>query len=141
MHKNNIGDATLPEELILQERLLRILTTSPQNSDMAFLYFNEDFSEYPPSASLFSDDDEDPNIKEIEPDHNRSKATHNMLLKLVTSKIIDQKRENIHNFAHIQDIVTRVHLPSEEFAQVVMLSPLKRFFSRLWSWCRKSKKY
>ncbi|KAH1001757.1 uncharacterized protein LOC109534700 [Dendroctonus ponderosae] len=124
-----IGDATTTEEIHLQDRILRILSNSTEPSDVVFLYFNNQFPEDPPSRSLFEEDA----LSEASAAANQANGNHNMFPKLVCSRIVDLQSNSLY---HVEDMVTRVFLPSEEFAQVVELGPLRRLYWRIWSWCR-----
>ncbi|XP_030757095.1 uncharacterized protein LOC115882965 [Sitophilus oryzae] len=128
-----IGDAN-HEERQLQGRFLRILSlTSVQAGDVTYLYVNNDFLDQPPSVSLFEDDVDD-EYSSAGKNQNLIQGYHNMFAKIVKSKISDQSSTE---HVYIEDIVTKVHLPSEEFAVIETIKSTEKFWNRIWSWIRK----
>ncbi|KAL1513401.1 hypothetical protein ABEB36_002819 [Hypothenemus hampei] len=128
-----IGDTRNNEEVLLQDRLTRVLSyISTERSETVYLYFNNQYSEDPPSNSLF-DSDGDQLDDPISNETMKSKALHKIYPELVKSRIFDLQCNNSYQ---IEDVVTRVYFPSEEFVQVVEMSRFKSFCSRIWSCCK-----
>ncbi|KAF7287041.1 hypothetical protein GWI33_002424 [Rhynchophorus ferrugineus] len=118
------------EERLLQDRILRILGPSTP-SDVLFLYFNNNFPDQPPSCSLFEDDLYDDESSVQNHDGHQTKGCHNMFPQLVTSRIID----NTVGSVYIEDIITRVYMPSEEFAQIETINS-EHIWYKFWRWLK-----
>ncbi|CAG9769107.1 unnamed protein product [Ceutorhynchus assimilis] len=127
-----IGDVNNNDEILLQDRIVRILSYSEEPSNVLFLYFNEEFPADPPSCSLFDDDIQD-EIGDGSFNSMLKESHYNLFPKLVTSKILVGQEDTSYR---VEDIVTSVYFPSEEFACIEELSPIRKFFSRIWSWCK-----
>ncbi|XP_060518901.1 uncharacterized protein LOC132697422 isoform X2 [Cylas formicarius] len=101
---NPIGDAIYEEDL-LQERVISF-TINP--AEVVLIYFNNDFSNDPPSCAYLENRDSFMGVDA-------------------------QESESIF----IEDIVRQVHMPSEEFAEVVTLESGRKIFKRFWNWLKK----